>query len=231
MEKSSTNIPKLHHVKQVGIAYLTITFIGLLNTFLVKSGAYDVSSFSAAEHQFRLAQALDLVMYVVVIWLSWALYEVTKTVNKSTALLALLLRFGEGLLGCVAVMVVLTAPILLGGTSNFSAFNAAQLQELTSMFFSLSDLLWSILFVLMGIGAAIFIYLFHRANYIPSFLAYWGITVYILMIIYGFAKLMMPQFPEQAMLVMLPGALFELVFGLWITFKGISLEETTTAVS
>jgi hypothetical protein len=118
-------------------------------------------------------------MYAVVILLSWALYAATESINKNAALLALLFRFGEGLLGCVAVLVSLMVPVVLGVEGNWPAFNEEQLRAIAVMFMKLSGSMWNILFILMGIGAAIFIYLFHAARSIPRLLAYWGLFTYM----------------------------------------------------
>jgi hypothetical protein len=214
------------HVKIVGCAYLLITFLGLINSFLVKPGIYNVETFLDTALQYRFAQAIDLLMYVIVIWLSWALYIVTKSVNKNAALLALLFRFSEGLLGCVAVLVSLMALVILKEEGAWAAFNEEQLRAIAVMFMNLSDSMWSILFILMGIGATIFIYLFHVARFIPKLLAYWGIFTYVTMTIYGIAKIIFPESSEQMMYIMFPGALFELIFGLWILVKGINVSSS-----
>jgi hypothetical protein len=211
------------HVKIVGIAYLLITFLGLINNFLVKPGVYNIETFLDTAARYRFAQTIDLVMYVVVILLSWALYMVTKSVNKNTALLAMLFRFGEGLLGCVAVLISLMVLVVLKEGGESPAFNQEQLNAIALMFMKLSGSMWNILFILMGIGATIFIYLFHVARFIPRLLAYWGFFTYITMTIYGIVKMLFPESPEELMYIMFPGALFELTFGLWLLVKGINI--------
>ena len=74
------------YVKCLGIGYVVIVFSGLFNTFFVKSGVYNVNTFLETADRFRMAQTIDIVMYCVVIWVSWSSYMVTKPVNKDLSL-------------------------------------------------------------------------------------------------------------------------------------------------
>ncbi|HSC69350.1 MAG TPA: DUF4386 domain-containing protein [Cellvibrio sp.] len=210
------------YVKYLGLAYLTYTLIGLMNTFFLKPGIYNVETFIDTVDRFRIAQAMDLIMYCVVIAASWASYLVARVVNKEIALLAFLFRFGEGLLGCVAGMVVLMPLILLNADAVWPAFDIGQLRALAAMFMKLSSAMWNILFVLMGVGALIFMYLFYVSKYFPRWLILWGLFTYGSMIIFGLVKIIVSSPPEQMKLLMYPGALFEFVFGCWLLVKGLN---------
>jgi hypothetical protein len=211
------------HVKIAGFAYLLITFLGLLNSFIIKPGTNDVKNFMETALQYRLAQGVDMLMFVTVMCLSWTLYLVTRPVNKNIALLALLFRFGEGLLGCIIVLLGLAVLVVLQGNGSWIPFNEEQLQALALMLMKFGKAMWSILFILMGIGAAIFMYLFYVSRYIPGLLAGWGVFTYASMLALGCAEILVPGLPRQAALIMLPGALFEFIFGIWLLVKGINV--------
>lgn len=206
----------------LGGTYLIYTCFGLVNNFLVKPGTYSVETFADTAEQFRLAQSLDLLMYCFTIVAAWASYLATKHIQKNTALLALLFRFGEALLGCVAGMIVLMPLILLEGHRSWPAFNEEQLQTLAIFFIKLSSTLWNILFVLMGVGAFLFMYLFYKVKYIPSWLSFWGMFTYISMMLYGFVKILYATPPSELKFFMYPGALFEFTFGTWLIIKGFN---------
>lgn len=220
MDDLNTNLKT--YVKYLGVSYLTYTLIGLVNTFFLKPGIYNVETFIDTVDRFRIAQAMDLIMYCVVIAASWASYLITKTVNKDIALLAFLFRFGEGLLGCVAVMVALMPLILLKDDSVWPAFDVGQLRALAAMFMKLGGAMWNILFVLMGVGALVFFYLFYVAKCFPKWLILWGLFTYGSMIVFGLVKIMVSNPPEYMKLLMYPGALFEFVFGCWLLVKGLN---------
>lgn len=222
--ENSTSYSNLNiYAKNLGLGYLAIVFIGLLNTFLIKSGTYNVDTFLETVGRYRFAQALDLVMYCVVIWVSWSAYMVTKTVKKNLAMLALLFRFGEGAVGCVAVLISLMVAVILRDENSWAAFDAGQLKDLAVMFWDLSNFAWDVLFILMGIGATIFMWLFWVSGYIPRWLAGWGIFTYLVMCLFGFMDIIVADLPELLKLVMFPGMLFELTLGVWLLFKGLKV--------
>lgn len=156
------------YVKNLGIGYLAIVFLGLINTFIVKAGVYNVETFSETVGQYRIAQTIDVIMYCIVVWVAWASYMVTRVVKKGLALLALLFRFGEAILGCVAILFSMMVVVILGGEGSASALDVSQSRALAIMFMDLSNYTWNILFVLMGIGATLFMYLFLISKRSPS---------------------------------------------------------------
>jgi hypothetical protein len=215
---------RIRQSKVVGFLYVITTLIGLLNTFVVKDGVYDVQATMNAELQFRAAQILDLIMFILVIWLSLALFLTTRAVNDNIARLAMLFRFGEGVLGCMIVVLCMTVIGVLGPAENAgTGLDQEQLFSLAQIFFRSADYLWSVLFVLMGIGASLFMYLLLTSKSIPVWLAIWGLFTYATMVFCFGLKLLIPDFPQQLMLVMAPGALFEFVFGVWLLIKGINV--------
>jgi hypothetical protein len=210
----------LTHLRIVGLMYVATTLIGVVNTFAIKSGVYDVNTFLETVRQFRVAQVFDLVMYSLIIVLGWASYLATKAARPHLALFALMFRYGEALLGFVALIIVLMVAVILQGSAESAAFSEQQLGALAVMFMNLSNAVWDILFVLMGIGALIFIYLFRVCRAIPRWLTLWGMFTYISMILFGAIKLIDPALGAKIMFVMYPGALFELTIGLWLIFMG-----------
>ncbi|MEX2962865.1 DUF4386 domain-containing protein [Microbulbifer sp. TYP-18] len=215
------------YVKHLGAAYLIYIILGMSNSMLFKEGIYDFSVFDETEARFRFAQAIDIIMFIAVIWASWAQYLVTKTVNKNIALVALLFRFGEGLLGFVATIVILSVIVVLKNQEYSTVFKHEQLHVLASIFVKMSGSMWDVLLIIMGIGATIFMYLFYVSSYVPKWLALWGAFTYISMIVYGFSNILLLSPPEVLRDLMLPGALFEITFGLWLLIKGISIVQSS----
>lgn len=222
MEKVTSGSFDRVFVKHLGIGYLLIVLIGLVNSFIIKNGVYELDTFVETAHFFRLAQAVDLVMFCIVIWVSWSSYLIVKSINPSLSLLGLLFRFGEGLLGCVAAMISLMVALILA-ESRWTAFDAKQLEVLAVMFMDLNNMAWNILFVLMGVGATIFMYLFYISNYVPRWLSVWGLFSYSSMAVYGLVNVAVAGVPDQFMLIMFPGMFFELTFGAWLMLKGIDI--------
>jgi hypothetical protein len=50
------------------------------------------------------------------------------------------------------------------------------------------------------------------------------VSPFFLFIFYGMINIILPDAPEELAFAMAPGALFEVVIGLWLMFKGINRE-------
>jgi len=209
--------------KIAGFSQVALTVIGLINTFAVKPGLYyNADILLESEFQFRMAQVLDILMIAFTLWLSVALYIVAKSINKNFAKFAVAFRAGEVFIGFVIVLISL-APLMIMKNAHINVFNDNQLYSLTGLFFDLSQIGWNLQFITMGIGAFLFIYMFTFSSYIPKWLGYWGLFTYTSMVICFTLKILLPKFPENLMMIMAPGALFEFVFGIWLFVKGVNV--------
>jgi hypothetical protein len=94
------------YARIAGVGYLVVillgvSVVGLVDARLVVAGDHLATAANIAEHEslFRVGIVGVLVLYAMVLVLSWALYVVVKPVNERIALLALILRCAEGILG------------------------------------------------------------------------------------------------------------------------------------
>ncbi len=180
----------------------------------------------ADELLFRTGIAAILIMYAGVLVLSWALYVVLKPVNKNLALLALLMRSGEAVLGGATVLISFFVLQILKSNSYTTAFNPEQLQALAGIFLNVRTAGLDIVLLFVGVGGTVFLYLFLKSKYIPGILAAWGILTYISMIILSLVSILFPNHPEIIEIVPYSlGGTFELVIGFWLLFKGVNLQQ------
>lgn len=214
-------------VKMMGFFYAIIIPLSFLPSSLlsVKSLliAEDLSlAMAKYEQTFRITTAIEFIMFICTMVLSWCLYTVLKPVNQRLASLAFALRFGEALLGCVVILFYMMALQLLTNPEHLQVFSEQQLQGLAYFFIRASTSGFDVLLTIMGIGATIFWYLFYTAKYVPKALCIWGMATYGYFIFYGIVNMIYPDARETLQLAMIPGALFEVVIGLWFMFKGIN---------
>jgi hypothetical protein len=215
-----------------GLAYLLIIVTStLLMVFgyskLIVEGndAATFSNFMANELLIRITAAFELIMYASVVILSLALYVVLKTVNKNLALLALLWRLIEAIMGCLAVLSILVVLQLLNGEIYSAVFKAEQLQALVGLFHDVQSATISLLIVFFSLGSIVNFYLFFKSKYIPRILAVFGIFSFLLVLIKAFLVILFPNIPETIQIVFhIPGLLFEVIIGLWLLFKGVNVE-------
>jgi hypothetical protein len=215
--------------KVAGLAYILIIILGVfkvnfLESRLILSGndAATATNIMTNELLFRIGVASEIILFVLVVFLAVALYVILKPVNKNLALVALFLRFGEGIIGAVITILSGLIPLLL--LNGEGIFEAAQLQALVGSFLNIRTAGLDIILVFIGLGGTLFCYLFFKSNYVPRILAAWGIFTYISMLILGFVSILIPNHPEMIEIVLYaPGALFEVLFGFWLLFKGVTV--------
>jgi hypothetical protein len=186
--------------------------------------AATVNNIMANEMRFRISVASEIMMYALVILLSLALYVILKTVDKNLALLALLWRLGEAIIGGgVTVLSGLIPLLLLNGEA---AFEAEQLQAFVGLFLDVRSAGLDFVLILIGMGGSVFCYLFFKSKYVPRILATWGMLTYLSMLILSFVSILTPNLPEAVrMAFYVPGGLFEIIFGLWLLIKGVNVEQ------
>lgn len=209
--------------KIVGFTYLVTTLIGFANNFIVKPGLHNTETLLQSEFQFRTAAMLDILMYSLVMWMTVALYLLTKSIHKNRALLGVVFRASEVVVGFVIVIIYL-APLTILKNAEHYQFNDANLHSSASLFFNIYSVGANLHLILMSIGAIIFMKLLLSASYIPQWLGYWALFTYIAVLICFSLKIILPDFPNNIlMIVMAPGAFFELIFGIWLLRKGVKI--------
>lgn len=212
-----------------GFAWLVIILTSILSLIFVESKLVvegnvpeTVNNIISNELLFRIGAAYELIMFPSVVILSLALYVILKPVSKNLALLALLWRLGEAILGSVAVLSSLTVLLLLNGESYPAVFETEQLQALVGLFLDVRSAALSIVLVFLSLGSIVFSYLFFTSKYIPRILAVFGIFSFLLMLIGVIVNILSPNDALKALAA--PAILFEVLIGLWLLFKGISVK-------
>ena len=216
------------YARVAGAAYIIVILLGVFSVNFISStliipndiaATYD--NISENEFLFRLGIVSETLMYLLVILLALLLYVVLKTVDEKLALLALLWRVAEAIIGAATVVISGLIPLVLINTK--SAFSADQVHALLTLFLDIRISGLDIVLMFVGVGGTVFCYLFYKSNYVPKFLAVWGIFTYLTMLLLSFISLLLPDFPEIYKIIFyVPGGLFELIFGFWLLLKGIS---------
>jgi hypothetical protein len=227
------------YARVAGFAYLLVIIIGVLNGAFIDSrlivpgnDAATANNIMAHDALFRIGTVGILIMYASVVVLSWALYVLLKAVDKNLALLALLIRTGEAILGGATVLLNFVVLQLLSGESYSSVFETEQLQALVGVFLNVRTAGLDIVLLLVGLGGTLFCYLFFTSKYVPRSLAAWGIFTYLSMIVLSVVSILIPNHPVIIEVVLYTlGGLFELIFGFWLMFKGVNVQQWENHVS
>ena len=151
---------------------------------------------------------------------------ILRSVHENLALLALLFRSAEAIVGAATVLTSFAVISILGGQGAASALAPEQLQALAGRFIDVRTAGLDIVLILIGVGATVFSYLLFKSKLIPRPLAAWGIFTYLSMLFLGTVSILFPSHPLMLEHVLYGvGGSFELVFGLWLVFKGVDLQQ------
>jgi hypothetical protein len=233
MTNRTSEASPLFYARVAGFAYLLIIIISILNVNFVDSrlivsgnDAATANNIVANDLLFRIGIVSVLIVYTSVVVLSMALYVVLKTVNKNLALLAMLLRSGEAILGSATVLISFIVLLLLNGKGSSTGFETEQLQALVGLFLNVRTAGLDIVLIFVGLGGTVFCYLFFISKYVPRILAAWGILTYFSMLILSFVSILLPDHPAMIEIVLYAlGTFFELIFGFWLLFKGVNVQQ------
>ncbi len=218
-----------------GVAYvLAILYVPV---YLLTSGgltmavdpAATLANVQANPVLFRVGIVSSLVMFVSVFVLIAALYVTVEPVNRTVALLGLVLRLPEAMLGLVSVVFTLLVSQLASGGASLDGYGPQQTQALVQLALQGGSAAGTLNLVFMALGSLPFLYLFFIARYAPRALVGFGMLAYVLALASAFASILAPGSAVDGMQMVLVGPvmLFELVFGLWLTIRsvGVSLAE------
>lgn len=225
---SGSESPRRIYVRTAGAAYLLIMILALsvvtvAETALIVPGddAATARNILANDGLFRIGIAGIVTMYATVVVLSAALFIVLEPVDRGLALVGMVLRLAEAVLGASTVLLsfgvlaVLQSDALMG-------FDSAQLQALAGALLEVRSAGLDIVLVLVGLGGTVFCYLFFKSKYVPRWLAGWGIFTYVSMLLLGFLSMLWPSHPVViANILFGAGGAFEVVFGCWLLVKGV----------
>ena len=189
MTNRTAEASPLIYARVAGLAYVLIIILGIFCVGFIDSklivpsnNAATANNIMANDLLFRISIAGVLILYASVVVLSWALYVILKTVNKNLALLALLLRSGEAILGGATVLISFIVLLLLNGKAYTEVFETVKLEALVGVFLNVRTAGLDIVLLFVGLGGTIFCYLFLMSMYVPKILAIWGSFTYLSMI-------------------------------------------------
>lgn len=213
--------------KFAGWAYFLIIITSVLSILvgpykLMAEGdiAKTIENISANQSLYRVGIVYEVLMYSGVIMLSVALFELLKATGHGKALVALLSRFGEALMGFLTIIGSILILYFINSDSETET-----VRFYVGMITETKDALMSIIMIFIGIGSVLFFYLFYKSNYIPRWLSIAGMITFFFVFLESLVLMLVPM---QAW--MFPGMLaiiFEIVVGLWLMIKGVNISNET----
>jgi len=182
---------------------------------------------SVAQHVtlMRVAAVYSVLMMMNPLVLAVALYALTRDYDRDLALLALLCRVTEGVIGG-GMSAIRNRALLSVATTAVGAAgaNAAAANALGDVLLKSEGMITLIAATAFAIGSTLYCYLFLRARTIPVSLSWLGVIASVLLVV-GL-PLQMAGFIEGLVtaLMWIPMAVFEVAFALWLLIKGVAAQ-------
>jgi Domain of unknown function (DUF4386) len=190
---------------------------------VANDAATTAQNIMAHERLFRLGIASELITFICTLGLLTALYVILKPINRNLALFAVFSRMVEAIICVVMTLSSLEVLRLLSGADYLRIFEEDQLQAMARQCIAAHGAAYGVAFVFLGLGSAVFSYLWLKSKYIPAALAALGIFASSLL---GTGSLAFIIFPELSKIIypayMAPMGVFEVTMGFWLLIKGLS---------
>ncbi|HEX3943842.1 MAG TPA: DUF4386 domain-containing protein [Rhizomicrobium sp.] len=228
--------PQQKAARLAGFLYLFTNLVAIF-AFVVRGrvivkgdAAQTANNILSAGPLFRAAIAAELVCVAGTIALVVALYVVLRPINRNLALLAVCWRIVENATLAVVTIAEFAMLTLLGHDAYLHTVGAPQLQSLAYASLHIYGAGFNVGFVFLGLGSALFSYLWLKSRYIPRLIAGWGIFASSMMAASMLVIIIFPNLAEPlSVFYLAPMGIYEIGLGLWLLIKGIRLPQTTTA--
>jgi len=209
-----------------GFLYLFILLTSVLSKFMAGAALdpEDVSNTlgTVAEggQRFQMSIVLDLVSHVSIVALAGALYLAFSPHNRSLALLGTLWRVAEG---AILSFNEVNNVVLLAVAQRFVSATGAEVVTLETLARALivaEDWGLKIALAFLALGSLLYGILFLSTGAVPRALGWWAVVAGLLAVVGRWLVLVSPDVPLVLDASFLPYMLFEVVFGVWLLFRG-----------
>jgi len=207
------------------LVVLAASVAGLVLTSVVAgSGTFDEKAqrIIAYEGLYRVALVCSLGGSLSTILLATGLYVAVRPLDRNLAMIALLFRTGESVIGAVGIATSFAVLQMSLAVRDATAFDANQLGALASLFSAGAST--EIAAIFFSLGSTIFFYVLLRSTYIPRALAAWGVFASVSYAALWLTRLIVPDASGLVVYGSLPILIAELSTGLWLLIKGIKTQ-------
>jgi hypothetical protein len=214
--------------RTAGVLYMVLAVVGpfslmIAGTNLIVPGdaAATAANIAANESLFRFGMVGDSIIFLTEVVLSVILYVFLKPVNKTLSLMAMSSRLAMAVLQGLNLLNKLVTLLLVSGAGYLTVFEPDQLQALMLLSltaYSYVQVIWGLFF---GLHLMILGYLVVRAGYIPGILGFLLMLTGLGYLGDSYARLLLSGYGETPVFLMIPMALGEIIFPLWLLIKGV----------
>ena len=217
----------------VGFLYLVAMAVAISSEALARaplvvpdSAAATARNILLHERLFRLGIAGYLLFLTTNVVLTTGLYTVLERVDRNAALFAAFMRLMQVAVGVAVAVTALDVLHLLSGAGYLQSFGADQVHALAMAPLGAYHDKMSISLIFLGVGSAVFAYLWYKSNYIPRSLALLGVVGSSVLVVSAFTFLVFPRLlPVFAPAYFVPHFVFEVSMGGLLLLRPLPIGE------
>ncbi len=213
-----------------GVSYVVLFALAFFANFFVREGLVisddataTAANLAESENLFRLGMLSFIVIFVLDIVVSWALYIVFRSAHRDLSLVAAWSRLIYTVFLGVAVIFFFQGMQLLSGAEFLDAFDTGQLQAQALIALETFNSTWLIGLVAFGLHLGILGYLVVRTGAAPKILGYVLVVAGAAYVIDTTAHTLMANYADYrtafTVMVAVPAVVAEGWFGLWLLLR------------
>ncbi len=204
----------------VGLLILTATVSYLVGSVLIESAVKDTNYLMGLDStKVRVGALLEFVDAVAVVGIGVLLFPILRKHHEGFALGYAGTRIIESVLLLVSVISPLMLIALSQDYVQADAVRASNLQSLGSFAMSLYDLAFQMAMIALGTGSLLLCYILYKVRLIPRWLSAVGAVGYVALFASGWLEIFGY---DTGNVLFVPGAIFELIFPIWLIAKGFN---------
>jgi hypothetical protein len=206
----------------IGIIYVLGFVVGIGGEMLIKSvlGAPNYLSTVSAGSMIIATGALLWMMAAIGDTLHGVLmFPILKLHNERLAIGYLAFRIMDAVFISIMVLFILLQIPLAGEYLKATTANTSYFQPLSTLLTQAQLYAYDIGMLTLGISGVMLCFVLYKAKLLPRILAIWGLIGYAIIFL-GMASEIMGS--GLSLVSSLPGGLWELFIGFWLTFKGFN---------
>ncbi len=226
--RNDTHITRITLARIAGFMFLFYIAVGITGLVVFGKGtsgegaAAKLTSMAQHATDVRINAVLDLIICFIALTLAVALYAITREQDHNLAMLALLCRVGEGLIGGLYIPMTLGL-LSLATATGANVPDSAATYALGSFLFAAGSWTPVIAGTFFAVGSTIFSWLLLRGRMIPVVLAWLGVIASILLVVGLPLEVAGVLHGSITQLIWIPMAAFEIPLGLWLLIKGVNM--------
>lgn len=199
-----------------------VEFVALGPIVISDDPAVTAGSVAGAVQFVRVAVALSFVCFISDVAVGAASYVVLRPINRGLAALGALFRVADAIILALSALALLVVLRLLSDAPYLSALTVEQSQSLVRLLFGVRADTMGFGWVFLGLGQAVFAWLWLRSKYIPAPLAMVGIVASMMLVLFPLLAMVLPALGQVVGIAyMAPMFLYEVALGVLLLVKGI----------